>query len=58
MKVFLLITLLWPGMVTKEIKYEFSTMEECRSVLSDTIIHTPNSADENEWIGVATCVYQ
>lgn len=58
MKVFLLITLLWPGMATKEIKAEFPTMAECRSVLSDTIIQTPTSADENEWIGVATCVYQ
>lgn len=51
----LIIYMAWGGYAPRELEHPFPTMEECLTVLEKTKIHTAATADENEWIAVATC---
>ena len=54
-EIFLTIVIHFGGGAPRIMEYPMDNMEQCLVVLKETKIHTPTHADENEWIGTATC---
>jgi len=51
----LVIIISWGGSPPREFQYGHPSMEACLKVLEKTIINIPQSAADNEWVGIATC---
>ena len=53
---YLYILLAWPGMATIEKVGKFPDMEQCQAALAAARVHTPTTANDNEWIWTAVCL--